>query len=95
MSSPGSHVAADRGSEITFPVVGGIFGVGRLATMLKAMAETGQIGPWHVGRWIDFRHNAIRIQFDRDADGEIARSSVENRHGADVPTRSGASVGKG
>jgi hypothetical protein len=35
-------------SEITFPV-GGIFGVGRLATMLKALAESGRIGPWHIG----------------------------------------------
>jgi hypothetical protein len=34
---------------ITVPVVGGIFGVGRLATRLKALADTEQIGPWHFG----------------------------------------------
>jgi hypothetical protein len=98
MSTPGSHVAgADHGSEITFPVIGGIFGVGRLATMLKALVESGRIAPWHVGHWIDFRHTAIRIQFGTSADGELARSFVENRHRADVPTGSGASdalVGK-
>jgi hypothetical protein len=43
------------GCEITFPIVGGIFGVGRLATKLKALADTEQIGPWHIGP------NAIRL----------------------------------
>jgi hypothetical protein len=79
------------GSEITFPVVGGIFGVGRLATMLKALADSGEIGPWHVGHWIDFRHAAIRIQFDTSADGELAQGFVEDRHRAHVPPRSGVS----
>jgi hypothetical protein len=46
-------------SEITFPIAGGIFGVGQLATSLKALTEAGKIGPWHIGRWIDFRHTAI------------------------------------
>ncbi len=32
------------GCEVTFPVIGGIFGVGRLATKLKALADTEQIG---------------------------------------------------
>jgi hypothetical protein len=83
-------------SEITFPV-GGIFGVGRLATMLKALAESGRIGPWHIGHWIDFRHTAIRIQFDTRTDGEIAKDSIENWHSAHVPTGNGTSdapVGK-
>ena len=79
------------GREITFPVVGGIFGVVRLSTMLKALADSGQIGPWHVGHWIDFRHTAIRIQFDTRADGEIAEGFVENRNRAHVPAGSGAS----
>src|SRR5206468_7128575 len=48
---------------ITVPVVGGVFGVGRLATRLKALADTEQIGPWHIGQWIDFKHTAIRIRF--------------------------------
>jgi hypothetical protein len=86
------------GSEITFPIVGGIFGVGQLATSLKALADSGQIGPWHVGHWIDFRHRAIRIQFGTAADGELARERVQNWHRAHVPAGSGASdapVGKG
>ena len=57
---------------ITFPVVGGIFGVSRLATRLKALADTKQIGPWHIGQWIDFKHTAIRIRFASVADGEHA-----------------------
>jgi hypothetical protein len=58
--------------EVTFAVVGGIFGVGRLATKLKALVDTDQIGPWHVGQWIDFKHTAIRIRFGSVADGEFA-----------------------
>ena len=86
-----------QGSEITFPVVGGIFGVGSLATMLKALAGLGQIGSWHIGHWIDFRHTAVRIQFDTRADGEIAEDFIENWHRAHAPTGnvSDAPVGKG
>jgi hypothetical protein len=40
---------------ITVPVVGGVFGVGRLATRLKGLVDTEQIGPWHIGQWIDFK----------------------------------------
>jgi hypothetical protein len=58
--------------EVTFPV-GGIFGVGRLATMLKTLADRGQIGPWQIGQWIDFRHIAIRIRFNSVADSELAQ----------------------
>ena len=57
---------------ITVPIVGGIFGVGRLATRLTALADTQQIGPWHIGHWIDFKHTAIRIQFGSVADRERA-----------------------
>ena len=60
---------------ITVPVVGGIFGVGRLATRLKALADTEQIGPWHIGHWIDFRHTAIRIRFASVAARERARET--------------------
>lgn len=73
-------------SEITFPIANGIFGVGRLATMLKTLAEAGRIGHWHVGHWIDFRHTAIRIQFDTFTDGKIAEKLIENWHMAHVPT---------
>ena len=48
---------------IAFPVVGGIFGVARLATKLNELLDSQQIGPWHVGQWIDFKHTAIRIKF--------------------------------
>ena len=61
--------------EVTFPVTGGIFGVGKLATRLKALADTDQIGPWHVGQWIDFKHTAIRIRFGSVADGERAKET--------------------
>lgn len=60
---------------VTFAVAGGIFGVGRLATSLKTLVDTHQIGPWHVGQWIDFRHSAIRIRFGSRADGERATQS--------------------
>jgi hypothetical protein len=71
--------------EITFPIIGGIFGVGRLATMLEGLADSGQIGPWHVGHWIDFRHTEIRIQFGTDADRKLAESFVENSCKAQGP----------
>ena len=61
---------------ITFRVVGGIFGVGRLATKLNELLNKGEIGPWHVGQWIDFTHSAIRIKFLTAADGEVATRSL-------------------
>lgn len=57
---------------VTFAVTGGIFGVGRLASRLKALESINQIGPWHVGHWLDYRHTAIRIRFNSDADGKMA-----------------------
>jgi len=71
-------------SEIVVPT-DGIFGVGRLATILNSLAESGQIGAWHVGQWTDFRHTAIRIRFDTRTGGEIAKSFIENWHKAHVP----------
>jgi hypothetical protein len=61
---------------ITFPIVGGIFGVSRLATKLNALLSAAQISPWHIGQWIDFKHTAIRIRFASAADSEVARLSV-------------------
>jgi hypothetical protein len=58
---------------VTVPVGGGIFGVSRLANRLKALADAEQIGPWHIGHWIDFKHTAIRIRFGSVADRERAR----------------------
>ena len=63
------------GRVITFPIEGGIFGVGRLATKLKALADTEQIGPWHIGHWTDFKHTAIRMRFASIADGERAKET--------------------
>jgi len=63
---------------MTFPVSNGIFGVGRLATSLKALVDTDQIGPWHIGQWMDFRHTAIRVRFGSLADRERARQSCDS-----------------
>ena len=60
----------------TFPVMGGIFGVGRLATQLKALEGDNQIGSCHVGHWIDNTHTVIRIQFDNDEDARVATLSL-------------------
>jgi hypothetical protein len=59
---------------ITFPVRG-IFGVARLATKLNELLNSDQIGPWHVGHWIDFKHTAIRIKFLTVEDCEVVRRS--------------------
>src|SRR5690242_6760315 len=59
-------------SMVMFPIVGGIFGVGRLATRLKALQSAGHIGPWHVGHWVDFTHTAIRIRFSSILDAQVA-----------------------
>ena len=61
---------------VTFPVREGIFGVGRLATQLKALEGADQIGSWHVGHWIDHTHTAIRIRFDNDEDARVATLSL-------------------
>jgi hypothetical protein len=63
---------------VTFVVSGGVFGVGRLATKLNELSKTDQIGPWHIGQWIDFRHTAVRIKFGSAADGKLAtRACIE------------------
>ena len=60
---------------ITFPVAGGIFGVARLGSKLNELLDTGQIGSWRVGHWIDFKHTEIRIKFLTVTDGEVAKRS--------------------
>jgi hypothetical protein len=50
----------------------GIFGVDRLAKRLKALAAAKQIGDWHIGHWVDWRHTAIRIRFGTVADASRA-----------------------
>ncbi len=59
-------------SMVTFPIAGGIFGVGRLATRLKALQSVGHIGPWHVGYWVDFTRTAIRIRVNSIVDAQVA-----------------------
>ena len=58
---------------MTFPIIGGIFGVGRLAAKLNELLNTDQIDLWHIGQWIDFTHAAIQIKFGTAADGQLAR----------------------
>jgi len=65
-------------SVVRFPVNGGIFGVGRLATRLKALESVGKIGPWHVGHWVNYTHTAIRIQFHSVTDGKVAKVACAN-----------------
>jgi len=60
---------------VTFPVSRGIFGVGRLATRLSALTANHEIGEWHIGHWIDWKHTGIRINFDTAADAALAKSS--------------------
>ena len=58
-----------------FAVRGGIFGVGRLATRLNALADCHRIGTWHIGPWVDWRHTAIQINFGTAADAALAKST--------------------
>jgi hypothetical protein len=61
---------------VTFAVTGGIFGVGQLATRLNKLLESGKIGIWHIGPWVDWRHTAIRIKFDSVEDGKLSEDVV-------------------
>ena len=61
---------------VTFAVTGGIFGVGQLATRLNKLLESGQIGVWHIGPWVDWRHTAICIKFDSVEDGKLSEDVV-------------------
>ncbi len=75
---PKIDIAAPRapGCVVTFALTGGIFGVGRLAAQLNKLLESGQIGVWHIGPWIDWHHKAIRIKFDSVEDGKLAEDVV-------------------
>ena len=66
-------VAAD--CVVTFAITGGIFGVGQLATRLNKLLESGQIGVWHISPWVDWRHTAICIKFDRLRMGNYSKRS--------------------
>jgi hypothetical protein len=71
--------------EVLFPVKSGIFGVGRLATRLTALTASQQIGAWHIGRWSDWKHTAIRISFATPADAALAISV--SPEAVDLPTQ--------
>ena len=73
-----SDIAAPRAPEymITFAVAGGIFGVGRLAAQLDELSQSGRIGAWHIGPWVDWGHTAIRIKFDSVEDGKLSQHVV-------------------
>ena len=60
---------------VTFPVGSGIFGVGRLATRLTALATNREIGEWHIGHWVDWKHTGIQITFDTAKDAALAKST--------------------
>jgi hypothetical protein len=60
---------------VTFPVRSGIFGVGRLATRLTALAASHEIGEWHIGHWVDWTHTGIRINFHTATDAALAKST--------------------
>jgi hypothetical protein len=75
---PTMDIAAPRATEcmVTFAVTGGIFGVGRLAARLDELSQSGRIGAWHIGPWVDWRHTAIRIKFDSVEDGKLSEHVV-------------------
>jgi len=37
------------------------------------MESAAVIGPWHVGTWVDYTHQSIRIRFDSYGDGQTAK----------------------
>ena len=72
----------DNDCVVMFPVSRGIFGVGRLATRLTALRKSRRIGDWHIGRWLDWRHTAIRINFGTAADAVLAKSTCSESNTA-------------
>lgn len=69
------NVSEQNERMVIFPVSGGIFGVGRLATRLTELAASHQIGEWHIGDWVDWKHTEIRINFDTAGDAALAKSA--------------------
>jgi hypothetical protein len=80
--------------EVLFPVKSGIFGVGRLATRLTALTTSRQIGEWHIGRWLDWRHTAIRINFATPADAALAISVSKEAEDLPAPDTGAAPVSR-
>ena len=61
---------------VTFAITGGIFGVGQVATRLNKLQESGKIGVWHIGPWVDWLHTAICIKFDTVEDAKLSEDVV-------------------
>jgi hypothetical protein len=73
-----------QGSEITFAVVGGVFGVGRLATMLKGqwIRDGSGLGTSATGLTFEHRHpDPIRHPCPRESRGRF----IEDRNTAHAP----------
>jgi hypothetical protein len=69
--------AASAGECVTtLPSQGVISGVGRLAASLDELSQSGRIGAWHIGPWVNWRHMAIRIKFDSVEDGRLSEHVV-------------------
>jgi hypothetical protein len=86
MVSPES--AGDR--RATFSIDNGIYGVGRLATRLNALIGKDGIAAWHLAGWTDWKHTAIRIDFDSLDDARRAADMCrDDRPGIDQPLADG------
>lgn len=74
--------AGDR--RATFSIDNGIYGVGRLAKRLNALIGKDGIAAWHLAGWTDWKHTAIRIDFDSPEDARRAADTCrDDRPGAD------------
>ncbi len=64
--------------RVTFPVEGGIYGVGRLARRLDALVRTDDIALWRLAGWTDWKHGAIRIDFATPRDARRAAEACRD-----------------
>jgi hypothetical protein len=58
-----------------FTVRHGVFGVDHLAGRLNALVQGREIAGWHPGRWLDWHHTSIEINFESAADAALAKAS--------------------
>ena len=71
-------MAAPGDCRVMFPVRHGAFGVDRLAARLNALVRAHEIAEWHPGRWVDWRHTMLAIDFETPADAALAKSSCHD-----------------
>ncbi len=64
--------------RVAFPVRHSVFGVDRLATHLNALVQVQEIAGWHRGRWLDWHHTSIEIDFESAADAALAKASCHD-----------------